>query len=140
MSLRILFNTHSQNEFWFKHTDCSYVWNDQKMLNLSPVIRDHRMHLLQIISSSTFREYYLFVSLFASNSLRADMYVWAICNVSNLLSLCSASKLGMTSLSLSKASFSPFILLLSLALAANLLFFMTEGDVGRSLTTFFLRP
>ena len=41
-------------------------------------------------------------------------------------------------LSLSKASFSPFILLLSLALAAILLFLRTAGEGGR--VAFFLPP
>jgi hypothetical protein len=60
------------------------------------------------------------------------MYVWAICRVSNLLSLWSAPRLGTTSRNLSKASFRPFIRRRSRAFAARRRRLRTVGEGGTS--------
>ena len=66
------------------------------------------------------------------SSLSAEMYVWAICSVSNLLNFLSFPRSGMCSLRRSKASFNPFILFLSRALAALRRF--TRVSAGRFLS------
>merc|ERR1712242_433420 len=69
---------------------------------------------------------------------KALMYVCAISRVSILDIFCSLLRLGTTSLSLSKASLSPFILFLSLALAASRRCLSMVGDGGCRF--FFLPP
>ena len=80
------------------------------------------------------------LALLSSDSINfasALMYVCAISSVSILDIFCSVLRLGTTSRNLSKASLSPFIRFLSLALAASLLCLSTEGVGG---WRFFLRP
>lgn len=99
-------------------------------------LMDLRSHSITLFQRNSF---YLSTPSLFSKSLSAEMYVCAICSVSNLLSLWSASRLGITCLNLSNASFNPFIRRLSLAFAASLLLLITDGDGGPSLLpTFFL--
>ena len=76
----------------------------------------------------------------SKRSQSADMYDWAIWRVSCLENCWSLPSDGKYCRSRSKASFKLCILLRSLALAANLRFFLTTGGICFSLRCFLVDP